>query len=716
MKQFLSIVILIILTSYKFSIGQQETYTVTKAPFSSDKYDEFSPVFYKGGIVFSSNRGSGSFVDYSSSVGQATFDINFVDTTKKVTWKKPRSFSKSLKTPFNDGPVTFNGNGDTIYFSRNLQIDGKVADLSSPRNKLGIFSAILEGDKWIKIREMRFNNEWYNATTPCLSPDEMKLYFASDKSGGYGGSDLYYCPWKGDYWGDPVNLGPVINTPGNEAYPFINQAGDIFFASDGHPGMGGKDIFFSRLADSVWLPPVQLDAPVNSQFDDFGFIVDSVMSSGYFSSNREKSTDIYSFKTIVPQLFYSDLQRETKYCFKFSDEGNIVVDNNIFRYEWDFGDGSKASGQNTEHCYAGPGIYTVILNIINRNTGRIFFTKLLYNLELKDVEQSYITVPEACVAGETVELDGSESNLPDYDILSYTWYFGNKERASGIKVEHIFKEKGIQDIKLGLIVRNKKTGITSQKSVTKKIRVFDDMQELSAYSSRLKDPSTLINIRDYDQAEIKVLYSAEKEVTQEAEFVVELMTSKERVTISNNSFRNIPSKYDVKEILLPDENLYSYIVEREMDLMSTLPAYNDIISVGYTNVRIRTLTLKDPAEKEIYKIKKIFSLSADIYFDNYNRLTSNAYMMLDQMARVLSKYPDIKLEIAVHTDNTGSSQGNLQVSQGRAKTMFNYLLNKGIEPSRLVSREWGGEKPVASNLTETGRKLNRRIDFTVIKE
>jgi len=697
-------------------LAQQPTYTVQKASFCSDKYDEYCPVYYKSGIVFSSNRGSGSFVNYSSSLGQRTFDIFFVDTTTNSSHRKAKIFSKTLKTPLNDGPVTFNSSGDTIYFTRNLQVEGTFANLSNPRNKLGIFSAIREEKKWIKIREMRFNNEWYNATTPCLSPDETKLYFASDKSGGYGGSDLYYCQWKGDYWGDPANLGPVINTEGNEAYPFINQAGDIFFASDGHPGMGGKDIFFSRFADSVWLKPVQLDAPVNSQYDDFGFITDSVMNSGYFSSNREKSTDIYSFKTIVPQLFYSNLQRETKYCFKFSDEGNIVVDNNIFRYEWDFGDGGKASGQNTEHCYAGPGIYTVILNIINRNTGRIFFSKLLYNLELKNVEQPYIKAPEACVAGETVELDGSESDLPDYDILSYTWYFSNKERASGIKVEHAFNEKGIQDIKLGLIVRNKLTGITNQKSVTKKISVFDNMQEVSAYSARLKDPSTLINIRDYDQAEIKVLYSAEKEVTQEAEFVVELMTSKERVTISNNSFRNIPSKYDVKEILLPDENLYSYIVEREMDLMFTLPAYNDIISVGYTNVRIRTLTLKDPAEKEIHKIKKIFGLSADIFFDNYNRLTSNAYMMLDQMARVLSKYPDIKLEIAVHTDNAGSSQGNLQVSQGRAKTMFIYLVNKGIDPSRIISQGIGRERPVASNNTEAGRKLNRRVDFTVVKE
>ena len=129
----------------------------------------------------------------------------------------------------------------------------KLSELSSVRNKLGIFYAVFDGNDWTKIRELRINNEWYNVTTPWLSPDGKRLYFASDKPGGYGGSDLYYCQLENDYWDDPVNLGPVINTKGNESYPFINAAGEFFFSSDGHPGMGGKDIFFSRLSDTSWI-------------------------------------------------------------------------------------------------------------------------------------------------------------------------------------------------------------------------------------------------------------------------------------------------------------------------------------------------------------------------------------------------------------------------------------------------------------------------------
>ncbi|MCU0473463.1 MAG: PKD domain-containing protein [Bacteroidales bacterium] len=716
MKQRLPIILIIFLCCQLSLTAQQETYTVTKAPFSSDKYDEYSPVFYKNGIVFSSNRGSGSFVDYSSSGGIGTFEICYIDTTKKITWRKSGLFSKSLKTPLNDGPVTFNKSGDTIYFSRNLQVEGKFSDLSTGRNKLGIFSAVLDGKNWTKIRELRFNNEWYNVTTPWLSPDGKKLYFASDKSGGYGGSDLYFSEWKGDYWGDPVNLGPVINTSGNEAYPFINSAGDLYFASDGHPGMGGKDIFFSRFADTTWLPIVHLNPPVNSEYDDFGIITDSLLNSGYFSSGRGKSNDIYHFRTNMPQIFYSDLQRENQYCFKFNEEGNIRIDNNLLRYEWNFGDGSKAAGQIAEHCFPGPGTYMVKLNLIDRNTGRELFTKLSYNLDLKDVEQPYINSPYAAIVGEELSFDGLRSNLPGYEILSYMWQFSKGERATGASVKHKFEEQGPQEVKLGLIIRQTGTGIISQRSVSKKISVFNTRQEATSYAAKVKESTPKVDIRDYDHAFINTLYSAENELTQDAVFLVELANTKTRLGINSATFKNIPLKYKVREIFLPDENSYSYVVDREMDLMATLPAYNDMISLGFKNTRIRTYPIKDPAEKEIYDLKQLFGVSADTYFDNNNRLTSNGYLLLDQIVRVLTKYPGAKFEIEVHTDNSWTPENNLNLSKWRAQLMVNYLINKGIDGKRLSGIGLGSVRPIASNYTEAGKKLNRRIDFTIVMQ
>jgi WD40-like Beta Propeller Repeat len=236
------VIVVLIVSLSQFISAQSETYTVSKAYFSTDKYDEFSPVFYNNGIVFCTDRNFG-LSNRSTAENKGLFKIFYTDSTGRRDWEYSKLFSKNLSSILNDGPVTFNRRRDTIYFSRNQDVTSKLSDISSTRNKLGIYSAILVDGQWTKIRDLRINNQWYNVTTPCLSPDGKKLYFASDKPGGFGGSDLYYCIWLEDRWDDPVNLGPVINTKGNESYPFINAVGELFFSSDGHAGFGGKDIF-----------------------------------------------------------------------------------------------------------------------------------------------------------------------------------------------------------------------------------------------------------------------------------------------------------------------------------------------------------------------------------------------------------------------------------------------------------------------------------------
>ena len=181
----LVILTLLIVLSSKIDFGQIETYSIKKASFSSDKYDEFSPVFYKNGIVFCSNRNL-SLSSHSTSQNKGLFKIYYIDTTGKADWENTKLFSKSLTTILNDGPVTFSKGRDTIYYSRNQDVSSKLSDISSPRNKLGIYFAVLIDGQWTKVRELRINNEWYNVTTPYLSPDGKKLFFASDKPGGFG--------------------------------------------------------------------------------------------------------------------------------------------------------------------------------------------------------------------------------------------------------------------------------------------------------------------------------------------------------------------------------------------------------------------------------------------------------------------------------------------------------------------------------------------------
>jgi hypothetical protein len=717
MELKLMISILIAFMLQQLILGQTETYTVTLAPFSSNKNDEFSPVYYKNGIVFCTNRISNRVANYSTWQNKGLFKINYIDTVAKVKWQQSRLFSKELKTKFNDGPVTFNSKGDTIYYSRNLKVEGKLSGLSNVRNKLGIFYAVLDGEKWTKVRELRINNEYYNVTTPCLSSDGKRLYFASDKPGGFGGSDLYYCQWTVDYWSDPLNLGPIINTKGNEAYPFINPAGELFFSSDGHPGFGGKDIFFSRFSDTAWLPPVRLDPPINSKYDDFGIITDILMDEGYFSSNRNKSIDIFHFRTNFPQIFFSSNQKENKYCFKFNDNGSILVDTTNLQYKWSFGDGKSANGVIADHCFPGPGNYNVKLDVVERSTGKLFFVKLSYNLELHDFEQPYITCPDVKVKGEIVEFDGLKSYLPEFEILSYSWDFGDSTRSFGENVKHSFKAKGEYTVNLGLTLKSRITGNIRKTGVSKKISIFNLQQEMVSYLTEMASvKTTLPDIRDYDNAKINQGYSSETEFKQDAVFIVELLSSKSKVDINSPIFRNVPKKYTVKEIFDSNNNTYCYIVDQQMSLMATYPSFREMVGLGFKNVLIKILVLKDPVEKELHNLISIYGANVESYFDGPDRMTSKAYIMLDQILKLMNKYPSLRLEVGVHSDNTGSAKNSQDLSQRCSQLLVNYLINRGISTKRLVATGFGGTKPIAPNFLEKDRELNRRIEFLIINK
>ncbi len=570
-------------------------------------------------------------------------------------------------------------------------------------------------DQWTKVRELRINNEWYNVTTPCLSPDGKKIFFASDKPGGFGGSDLYYSEWTSDRWQDPVNMGNVINTKGNESYPFINSEGELFFSSDGLPGMGGKDIFFSVYSylDSTWQKPVRLDPPINSAHDDFGIVTDTLMHEGYFSSNRDKSIDIYHFKTNSPQVLYDNIQKENQHCFVLADSGSIVIDTLNLKYVWNFGDGEKATGMKVKHCFPGAGRYTVRIDIFYKKTGSLFFTKLIYNLEIQDYKQAFINSTDMVLKDDIVKFDGLSSYLPGFKITGYEWNFRDGGRAQGERVTHSFKKKGEYLVNMEVVIRSTSTGEIHKTGVSKKIHVFDDNRERSSFVGSLSSLKS-IESGKISSTKITAQYSAEDEFRKDAVYNVELVSSKVKIGLDNPVFRNVPRKYTVIEKYIPEDSTFIYIVDQQMNLMATYPAFSELYSLGYKNVRIKTFVLKDPSEKELHNLIKLNGAFADSYFDNKERLTSNAFIMLDQIVKLMSKYPSMRLAVAVHSDNSSPAQASLTLSQMRAQTLVSYLNNRGISPRRLVATGFGSSKPIASNNLENDRKLNRRIDFIIL--
>ena len=694
--------------------GQKEAYTVSPTPFSSDKYDEFAPVYYKNGIVFCTNHNSGLVHNYNDSDNKGLFKIYFVETANNQGKSKAILFSKNLTTKLNDGPVSFNRNGDTIFYSRNIYENLKEKALSGPRNKLGIFSAQLSGNDWIRIREFRLNNEWFNITTPCLSPDGSRLYFASDKPGGYGGSDLYYCQLEKGYWNDPVNLGKEINTPGNESYPYINLSGELFFSSDGHPGFGGKDIFFSRFDEKEWISPVHLSAPVNSTYDDFGLISDPLMEHGYFSSNRGNSIDIFYFKTNFPQIFYGRLQRENQYCFLFNDSGHVAVDTTYLQFRWSFGDGKYSGKKSISHCYQGPGSYKVSLDIIDRKTGNLYFTKLSYKLDIKDFEQPYINSPDLAVKGEVIEFDALHSFLPGFEILNQSWDFGDGIRASGETVNHSYSKAGEYRVNLGLSLKSATNGEIHQTGISKKILVLPDLKvKADSMASQASAKASIPGKNVFENPDIKIEYYTEAENEKPVVFTVEVLESKTKVELKSSSLRKIPDKYRIKEIKDENSGLYSYCVDRQMSLMAEYPAYRELLALGFNEARVRTIFLTEPYEIELYNLIKSNGTSADTYFDSSDRLTSVAYVMLDQIVKLMSKYPSVKIEVSVNSDNTGSAESNLELTQKRSGLIVNYIINRGISANRLIAKGFGESNPVAANFLIKDRRLNQRVDFNI---
>jgi outer membrane protein OmpA-like peptidoglycan-associated protein len=211
-----------------------------------------------------------------------------------------RPIEGNINSKFNDGPATFDPSAGIIYVTRNNIQNGKPVRDKSGTVQLKIYSAEREKGVWTKIEELPFNSDDYSTAHPCVSYDGQWLYFASNRPGGFGGTDIYRVKRENGAWGKPENLGPEVNTEGDEMFPFAHSDGSLFFSSDGHAGLGGLDVFQTRQTASGWTTPENVGKPVNTPKDDFAMFYDYNTNVGYFSSNRggPDSDDIYWFEDL----------------------------------------------------------------------------------------------------------------------------------------------------------------------------------------------------------------------------------------------------------------------------------------------------------------------------------------------------------------------------------------------------------------------------------
>ena len=717
LKVPVSIAILLILAGSPMDANAQ-SYAVEKEYFNSDRYDEYSPVRYRDGMVFCSNRKHDIMVVYASPDNLESASMWFVPLNDSAEEKNGEIFSEALLTSFHDGPATFNREGTVIYYSRNIEVDSKLRDVFDQENQLGIYRAELADDIWSDITPFKYNSTDYSLTTPALSHDGSRIYFASNMPGGFGGADLYYCDLADGQWQPPVNLGPNINSTGNESYPFESESGILYFSSDGWVGYGKKDIYYTSQTDGEWIIPINMDARINSKADDFALITDKNGEEGYFSSNRKQSDDIYRFVTDIHSFYNCDSLQKNHYCFLFYDEGFMEVDTLPLSYEWSFGDGLKVRGIEAEHCFPGPGNYTVELNIIDNNTGNTFFTQSSYDVDITDAVQPFITSPDVELMEQQIEFSGLKSNLPDLEITQYFWDFGDGTKVKGAEVGHIYEKEGSYMVQLGVTGKKDSTGFMPKVCVYKQIEILEDNQALATYLARQKgDLEELPATDEVETTAMNPLYSMVEAMEKEAVFRVEVLTSESKLDIDTSLFDPLRGAYDISEVYLREDSLYSYTVGEASSVLETYPIYNDVVSRGYENASVKSYVLADLAEEELMELTSSFGEFSDAYFefDDF-QIGEASYPILNRVMDIMMKYPGINMEIAAHTDNMGSFEYNMNLSQKRAQSMVKYLVERGLEASRLAGKGYGESRPITSNTTEEGRSINRRVEFIILNE
>ncbi|MBC6995668.1 OmpA family protein [Neolewinella lacunae] len=254
---------------------------------------EFGPAIYGSDLVFLTRPKRGSIDPVTK---QTYFKLFRAPLSPDGVPGYPSRFSVELNSNYNEGPVSFTQDDRVIYFTRTQLRDGvSVADPTGKAN-LGIYSAYRAEYDWADVRPMPFNGANFSNQHPALTPDGRRIYFASNRNGGYGGYDLYFSDYHDGRWSPAINLGPEINTEGNEAFPYIHPSGRLFFASDGHGGLGGYDLFLIDLSQRRWGKVINLPAPVNSSADDVGITLTNDAARGYLVSNRaggKGKDDIY---------------------------------------------------------------------------------------------------------------------------------------------------------------------------------------------------------------------------------------------------------------------------------------------------------------------------------------------------------------------------------------------------------------------------------------
>ena len=638
---------------------------------NSDKHD-FSPTPYKNGIVFTSMReGENDLVDQWTN--SSFSDLYFIEK-KGDTYSTPIPLEGVVNGAFHDGVATFDPIRNEMIFTRNTNNSNNEKGVKH----LEIFVAKNEDKEWKSPTKLFLSDESASSCHPTLSSNGQRLYFSSSRPGGFGGMDIYVVERMGNTWGVPTNLGPTINTEGNELFPFISDQDKLFFASDGHLGLGGLDIFVVEKSNETdemsWINRKNIGQPFNSKKDDFGFYIDANEESGYLSSNRKGglgADDIYSWKQ--------------------SDNGDKDLfdpnPNNSF----------VASTTHTlSVCDATtqapiPGTKVAILKVAD-NWMAYQEDRLLPNSLIQSTLNGDYSVQ---VSGGILRADASlttntEGNFEYFYTPQQTYsIFAEKEfytpaqlQLTGIEITQ----------KEGCIYLEKRTCIPLRGTVVDK-----------NFGKSISGASIdILNHCTGESYTITTDRNGQFEQCLACDCNFDLSTSKTnfKENYSTLSTQNSPCSLD---------NVIEKTIVLEIDALNN----NGSLSEEYVN---QYFTGDASGE---YEVGQILTLN-NIYYDfDKSDIRNDAAYELDLLVALLDQHPTMEISLFAHTDSRGKVDYNRWLSRARAKSARNYLVDKGIASSRIHHALGFGETRPANHCadgvecSEEEHQMNRRTEVKI---
>jgi len=620
-----------------FSQSKSGEYTINILTENSANSD-FGPSFYNtDNIIFSSARGGAFARKWSNNQPFLDLYIGTIGANGQIS--NITNLSTKLDSKNHESNVSFTPDNKVVYFTRNnvrSEENAKVIEVQddSPtrtrrkrgektklvkQNKttyLSIYRADVsyEGD-WSNIAPLPFNSKNYSVGHPCVNRDGTKLYFTSDMPGSYGMSDIFVVDINKDgTYSKPKNLGKKINTFGKEMFPFIDKNNVLYFASDSRKGgFGGLDIYAIKIYEKNYSDVVHLNAPMNTDSDDFALIINNDNNEGYFSSNREDGIgddDIYHFVSDPPIQFG---------CTQVVS--GVITD-----------DKNKKLGD-------------VVISVLDTNG------KEIANSLSKANGKYSIKVP----CGSTLKFSGSK--------------LGYSDDEKDLVTNNNAKEKATLNLQLAEIV------------------VCKQNVKLTVEDVRTSKPIPFAEVTVYEKNGKKLFT---KKASKKGKLSFEVLCEKE--------FRiaGTAKKYDDDEMMMVSKT--GGLSQKETLKMKLTP---------------------DLTEVKILKNKVVVNVNP-IYFPlNSANITPTSAIELDKVVEIMRKYPKLKIEGGSHTDSRGGADFNLNLSYKRANSTVTYIINQGINPTRITARGYGETQPVNKcidgvHCTSKEYQLNRRTEFVIL--